>query len=387
VIPAQGRYLAEHIAGAQYLELTDGGHWPWTAPDADRFLDKLEEFLTGAPQVPGRDRALATVAFTGIVDSTAMAATMGDRRWRELLEVHDSVAHREVEAARGRTVKSTGDGVLATFDGPARAIRCVGAIARGVATLGLHVRAGLHTGEIELLVQGDIDKTVGGRIGINAHLLQARDDVGIVVTLDLGVQDGTWVDDCDSHGRILRSHRGCPASASTVSVLEQDGRRVRERPSELGEWRLRQRPCPKQEGTFSMASVHTLDQLDSCFDDSHGVASAGLLLPATLAERLGIEAAVNELVDLGDRPGAHRPGRKVLTLLHALVIGGDCIDDADVLRTGFTAAVLGHRVMALPRWGPSCAASPSATSASSTAWPRPSWAGRRQPAPDPAMGP
>jgi hypothetical protein len=95
-----------------------------------------------------------------------------------------------------------------------------------------------------------------------------------------------------------------------------------------------------------MASVHTLDQLDSCFDDSHGVASAGLLVPATLAERLGIEAAVNELVDLGDRPGAHRPGRKVLTLLHALVIGGDCIDDADVLRTGFTAAVLGHRVMA-----------------------------------------
>jgi hypothetical protein len=136
-----------------------------------------------------------------------------------------------------------------------------------------------------------------------------------------------------------------------------------------------------------MASVHTLDQLDSCFDDSHGVASAGLLLPATLAERLGIEAAVNELVDLGDRPGAHRPGRKVLTLLHALVIGGDCIDDADVLRTGFTAAVLGHRVMALPRWGPSCAASPSPTSASSTAWPRPSGAGRRQPAPDPAMGP
>jgi hypothetical protein len=134
------------------------------------------------------------------------------------------------------------------------------------------------------LVQGDIDKTVDGRIGINAHLLQARLDVGIVVTLDLGVQDGTWVDDRDSHGRILRSRRGCPAPASTVSVLEQDGHRVRERPSELGEWRLRQRPCPKQEGTFSTASCHTLDQLDSCF--GHGVASAGLL-PATLVSGWG----------------------------------------------------------------------------------------------------
>ncbi len=124
VISAQGRYLAEHIPRAQYLELASGGHWPWAAPDADRFLDKLEEFLTGAPQVPSRDRVLATVAFTDIVDSTALAASMGDRRWRELLEVHDSVARREVEAARGRTVKSTGDGLLATFDGPARAIRC-----------------------------------------------------------------------------------------------------------------------------------------------------------------------------------------------------------------------------------------------------------------------
>src|SRR5207247_1818754 len=102
---------------------------------------------------------------------------------------------------------------------------------------------------------------------------------------------------------------------------------------------------PDQEGTFSMPSSHSPAGLVVAFDDDHAVANAGLLLPATLAERLGVEAVVDELVDLGKRPGAHRPGRKVLTLVHAIVAGADCIDDADVLRTGQTAAVLGHRVM------------------------------------------
>jgi DDE family transposase len=95
-----------------------------------------------------------------------------------------------------------------------------------------------------------------------------------------------------------------------------------------------------------MPSSHSPAGLVVAFDDDHAVANAGLLLPATLADRLGIEAAIDELVNLGDRPGHHRPGRKVLTLIHALVAGGDCIDDADVLRTGSTAEVLGHRVMA-----------------------------------------
>jgi hypothetical protein len=100
------------------------------------------------------------------------------------------------------------------------------------------------------------------------------------------------------------------------------------------------------EGTFSMPSSHTPDALVVAFDDDHAVANAGLALTATLAERLGVETVVDELVDLGDRPGHHRPGRKVLTLLHAMVAGGDAIDDADVLRTGRTQEVLGHRVMA-----------------------------------------
>jgi Transposase DDE domain group 1 len=104
---------------------------------------------------------------------------------------------------------------------------------------------------------------------------------------------------------------------------------------------------PESEDTFSMASSHVLlDQVDIAFDDERAVASAGLLLPATLAERLGIEQAADQLVDLGDRPGAAHPGRKLLTLVHALVAGGDCIDDVELLRSGSTASVLGHRVMA-----------------------------------------
>ena len=95
-----------------------------------------------------------------------------------------------------------------------------------------------------------------------------------------------------------------------------------------------------------MQSSHTLDQLDIAFDDTHAIANAGLLLPATLAERLGIEQAADALIDLGERAGAHRPGRKLLTLVHSMLAGGDCIDDADLLRCGATSQVLGNRVMA-----------------------------------------
>jgi hypothetical protein len=135
-----------------------------------------------------------------------------------------------------------------------------------------------------------------------------------------------------------------------------------------------------------MGSSHTLDQLDSCFDDTHAVANAGLLLAATLAERLGIEQAADALIDLGERAGAYRPGRKLLTLVHAMLAGGDCIDDADLLHCGATSQVLGHRVMAPPPWGPSCAPSPSATSASSTGWASSCSRARGRPAGVPVMG-
>jgi hypothetical protein len=134
-----------------------------------------------------------------------------------------------------------------------------------------------------------------------------------------------------------------------------------------------------------MASCHTLDQLDTCFDDTHAVANAGLLA-ASLAERLGIEQAADALIDLGEQAGAHRPGRKLLTLVHAMLAGGDCIDDADLLRCGATSQVLGHRVMAPSTWGPSCAPSPSATSASSTGSPSSSLPGRGRLGRAPVMG-
>jgi hypothetical protein len=118
-----------------------------------------------------------------------------------------------------------------------------------------------------------------------------------------------------------------------------------------------------------MPSSHTLDQLDIAFDDTHAVANAGLLLAATLTQRLGIQRTADQVIDLGERPGAAHPGRKLLTLVHAMLAGADCIDDADLLRCGATGQVLGHRVMAPSPWARSCARSPSGTCASSTGSP------------------
>jgi len=154
-----GRYLVDHIADARYLEVA-GGHWPWMTEDAEVAMDTIESFVqeaTGTRGVTEPDRVLMAVAFTDIVGSTEMAARVGDRRWRELLEVHDSVGRREVAAARGRVVKSTGDGLLATFDGPARAVHAVESTQRALEPLGLQLRGGVHCGEVEL--RGD---DVGG---------------------------------------------------------------------------------------------------------------------------------------------------------------------------------------------------------------------------------
>lgn len=141
-------HLADNIPGARLLELPGRDH---AIGHSDLLTDTVEEFLTGTKHAPASDRALMTVAFTDIVGSTQKAAELGDRRWRSLLKVHDSVARREIESARGRLIKSTGDGSMATFDGPARAVQCMRSIGDQLEPLGLPIRAGVHTGEVELM--------------------------------------------------------------------------------------------------------------------------------------------------------------------------------------------------------------------------------------------
>jgi class 3 adenylate cyclase len=145
-----GRYVAAHIPEAKYVELPGVDHPPFVG-DAEAVLQEVEEFLTGVRPAPEPDRVLATVLFTDIVRSTERAAELGDRRWRDLLGAHHTAVRRELERFRGREVDTAGDGFLATFDGPARAVRCARAIHDAVRPLGIELRAGLHTGEIELL--------------------------------------------------------------------------------------------------------------------------------------------------------------------------------------------------------------------------------------------
>jgi pimeloyl-ACP methyl ester carboxylesterase len=144
------RYIAERIAGAKYVELPGSDHFPWTG-DANAVLDEVQEFLTGDRHHPEPDRILATVMFTDIAGATEQAVAMGDRQWRDLLEHHHHLIRSELHRFRGREVETAGDGFLATFDGPARAIESACAIQKAVAKIGLAIRVGLHTGECEVM--------------------------------------------------------------------------------------------------------------------------------------------------------------------------------------------------------------------------------------------
>lgn len=145
-----GRNVAESIAGAKYVEIKQGNMALWANQPAG-VLEEIESFVTGAPaQIGEPDRVLAAVLFTDIVDSTRTATQQGDRAWRDLLDRHDAVTAQLVDRYRGRTVAHTGDGIMASFDGPARAVRCGTDLARAMAEIGLTVRVAIHTGEVEL---------------------------------------------------------------------------------------------------------------------------------------------------------------------------------------------------------------------------------------------
>jgi class 3 adenylate cyclase len=170
----EGRWIAGQIPGARFVELPGNDHVPWIDPD--QILEEVQEFLTGTRPAPDPDRVLTTLLFTDIVGSTERAASLGDRRWRELVEEHNALVRRELERFRGHEVDTAGDGFFATFDGPARAVRAACAIRDGVRQLGLEIRAGVHTGECE--VAGDAVR------GIAVHAaarVAARADAGQVL--------------------------------------------------------------------------------------------------------------------------------------------------------------------------------------------------------------
>jgi class 3 adenylate cyclase len=163
-----GRYLAANIPAATLIELPGIDHWAPNIGDIDGLVDEIEQFLTGSRTETEPDRVLATVMFTDIVDSTKRASTLGDRDWRRLLDRHNDVVRQEIERFRGRAVKNLGDGFLATFDGPARAVRCAAAIADRLQPLGIQVRSGLHTGEIEVI----LDDIAGIAVHIAARVAE-----------------------------------------------------------------------------------------------------------------------------------------------------------------------------------------------------------------------
>jgi class 3 adenylate cyclase len=192
-----GRALAAMIPHCRYVELPGEDH-AWFVGDHEQILDEIEEFVTGTRRVREPERVLATVLFTDIVDSTAKAAALGDRKWRSLLDAHDAAVRDQLHRFRGEEVKTTGDGFVATFSGPARAIRCARAITEVVHGLGIDVRAGLHTGECEVRT-GDLG---GVAVHIAARVVAAAASREVLVSStvrDLVIGSGLEFDDRGEH--------------------------------------------------------------------------------------------------------------------------------------------------------------------------------------------
>lgn len=213
VPPEHGRYIADRIPGARFIEIAGSENVIW-AGDTDSLVGEIQEFLTGVRHTPEPDRVLATVLFTDIVDSTRLAVDLGDRRWREVLGRHDAIVRATLQKFRGREVKTTGDGVLATFDGPARAVRCAQAVREAVRELQVEIRAGVHTGEIEL-----IGNDVGGiAVHIAARILALAGPNEILASStvkDLVAGSGITFQD-----RGLQALRGVPDEWRIMAVVD-----------------------------------------------------------------------------------------------------------------------------------------------------------------------
>jgi pimeloyl-ACP methyl ester carboxylesterase len=195
--PDEGRYLAERIPKARFLELSGDDHVPWI--DADQILDEVEEFLTGVRPAPVVDRVLKTIVFTDLVGSTERVSSLGDQAWRRLLEQHHATIRRELARFSGEEIDTAGDGFLALFDGPARGIHCALAIRAALAPLDLAVRAGVHTGEVEL-PQGQSPSGIALHVGARVASLASGGEVLVTATTrDLVAGSGISFEDRGVH--------------------------------------------------------------------------------------------------------------------------------------------------------------------------------------------
>jgi class 3 adenylate cyclase len=210
-----GRYVADHVPGARWVVVQGADDLWWAADSAGAVLDEIEEFITGVPSAPSTNRVLSTVLFTDIVSSTARATELGDQQWRELLDRHDAAVRRQLSRFRGTEVNTTGDGFVATFDGPARAIECACAIRDAAHQLGVEVRGGIHTGEIELRDQ-DI-AGLGVHVAARIAALAEASTVWVSRTVtDLVIGSGIRFDE-----RGAYELKGVPGQWMLYSVTDQ----------------------------------------------------------------------------------------------------------------------------------------------------------------------
>jgi len=211
-VPVQAsRLIAAKVPNARLIELDSNDHAPWLG-DQDRIIEEIETFLTGQHSTPVQERTLSTVLYTDIVGSTTRAATVGDDKWNEIMREHNDIARREIERGRGRLIKTLGDGVLATFDGPARAIRCAASIRSALGTLGVPIRAGLHTGEVAF----DSQDISGMAVNIAARVVQLAESGEVLTSStvrDLVIGSGLEFED-----RGIHALKGVPGSWTLCAV-------------------------------------------------------------------------------------------------------------------------------------------------------------------------